>query len=121
MKLATRRVRLLALYTPDVLKKLQEGEIKDREEVEVLLHPRPSRPASRAEPRPTRKTTPLKSTGTTPSMACGMDVLWDALVDARQNYYREVSFRDLALGGLNGLQAVATTKGLEQAFPEARR
>ena len=47
-----------------------------------------------------------------------MDVLWDALVDARQNYYREVSFRDLVIGGLNGLQAVVTTKGLEKTFPK---
>ena len=46
------------------------------------------------------------------------DILWDALVDARQNYYRDVSFRDLALGGLNGVKAVVTTKGLEEAFPK---
>jgi carboxyl-terminal processing protease len=44
-------------------------------------------------------------------------MLWDALVDARTNYYREVSYRDLGLGGLNGLKVIATTKGLESAFP----
>ena len=38
--------------------------------------------------------------------------VWDALVDARTNYYREVSYRDLGLGGLTGLKVIATTKGL---------
>jgi carboxyl-terminal processing protease len=46
-----------------------------------------------------------------------MGMLWDSLVDARTNYYREVSYRDLGLGGLNGLKLLATTKGLEVAFP----
>ncbi len=44
-------------------------------------------------------------------------MLWDALVDARDNYYREVTYRDLGLGGLTGLKVIATTKGLESAFP----
>src|SRR6185437_9579976 len=39
LKLATRRVRLLALYTPEVLKTLQEGDTKERDEVEALLKP----------------------------------------------------------------------------------
>jgi carboxyl-terminal processing protease len=47
-----------------------------------------------------------------------MDILWDALVDARKAYYRDVNFKDLPLGGLNGVKAVATTKGLEAAFPK---
>ena len=37
LKLSTRRVRLLALYTPDVLKTLQDGDSKERDEVEALL------------------------------------------------------------------------------------
>src|SRR5688572_20683120 len=39
LKLATRRIRLIALYTPDELKKVQEREIKDREEAEQLINP----------------------------------------------------------------------------------
>src|SRR6202000_2380879 len=35
LKLSTRRVRLLALYTPEVLKTLQEGDSKERDEVEA--------------------------------------------------------------------------------------
>ncbi len=44
-------------------------------------------------------------------------MLWDALIDAKQNYYREVNYKQLALGGLNGVQAVVSTRGLEKAFP----
>ena len=45
-----------------------------------------------------------------------MDMLWDALNDAKQNYYREVSYKQLALGGLSGIQAVVSTRGLENSF-----
>ncbi len=116
LKLATRRVRLLALYTPDVLKKQQESEIKDREEVTALLDPT-TKPTSKPADSPADNES-FKIDWHDMLKGVRLDVLWDALVDAKQNYYREVSFRDLALGGLNGLQAVATTKGLEQAFPK---
>src|SRR5437764_804217 len=39
LKLATRRIRLLALYTPDQLRILQESESKDREEADALVRP----------------------------------------------------------------------------------
>src|SRR5687768_15679828 len=39
LKQVTRRVRLLALYTPDELKKLSESESKERDEVDALLRP----------------------------------------------------------------------------------
>ena len=52
LKLTTRRVRLLALYTPEVLKSMQEGEVKEREEVDALLHPatQPSRTKPTTKP-----------------------------------------------------------------------
>src|SRR5438477_8593764 len=39
LKLATRRIRLLALYTPSELKAVQEVEIKSRKEVDKILNP----------------------------------------------------------------------------------
>jgi hypothetical protein len=51
LKLATRRVRLLALYTPEVLRKLQEGEVKDRAEIEALLNPT-TQPATQPTTKP---------------------------------------------------------------------
>src|SRR5439155_4462575 len=50
---------------------------------------------------------------------------WHSLIDAKTKYYRDASFRDLGLGGLKGIEAIVTTKGLEKAFPrigdEAKR
>lgn len=126
LKLATRRVRLLALYTPDALKQLQESEKTEREQVEALLKPTPTtRPAA---------TQPASHPATQPSAdavdadgfkvdwhetlrGVKFDMLWDALVDAKRNYYREVNYKQLALGGLKGLQALVSTQGLEKAFP----
>src|SRR4029079_17004775 len=46
-----------------------------------------------------------------------MDMLWDALVDARDNYFREVNYKKLGVGGLEGVRSLLATKGLEKAFP----
>jgi carboxyl-terminal processing protease len=122
LKLATRRVRLLAMYTPDVLKTLQESEVKDRDQVEQLLRPT-TQPATQPSTQPAKKDLAGKSETFKIDWhetlrGVRMDMLWDALVDADQNYYRGVSYKDLAGGGIRGLRAVVTTKGLEQAFPK---
>jgi carboxyl-terminal processing protease len=115
LKLSTRRVRLLALYTPDVLKSMQEGDQKERDEVDQLLHPT------------TQPTTKPAEQGTDDSFKIDwheqlrgvrLDMLRDALFDAKGHYFREVSYKTLALGGLNGLKTLASTKGLEKAFPK---
>jgi carboxyl-terminal processing protease len=115
LKLATRRVRLLALYTPDVFKQLQSADSKEREEVDRLLNPTTqpaTQPAAEADSDSFKVDWHENLRGIHP------DMLWDALVYARNNYYREVDYKTLALGGINGLRAVVTTKGLEQAFPK---
>ena len=145
LKLATRRVRLLAMYAPDALETLRKSEVKDRDEVEQLLKAT-TQPATQpvAESKESNNTD-VASTGATtqPADAQGkknpadalvndslkldwrdtlhgvsMPMLWEALVDADQNYYRNVDYKILALGGLRGLRAVLTTKGLETAFPK---
>ena len=118
LKLATRRVRLLAVYTPDVFKALQESETKDRDEVEQLLHPttQPSTQPTKKEDRTAVDTFKIDWHETLRGVQ--MNMLWEALTDADQNYYRQISYRDMALGGLNGLRTVVTTKGLEAAFPK---
>ena len=47
-----------------------------------------------------------------------MDMLVDALEDTRGNYFRDVSYKTLAIGGLKGLETLATTPGLDKAFPK---
>lgn len=135
LKLATRRIRLLALYTPDSLKAIQESESKTRDAVEKLLRPPTTQQFVRdgSSSAGTQSTAASKSATTKPDPTLAdnpdfkidwhdtlhgvkMDMLWNALVDARSNYWRDVTYRDLMIGGLKGIQAVATTKGLDKAF-----
>jgi carboxyl-terminal processing protease len=44
-------------------------------------------------------------------------MLKTALIEAKSNYWKDVDFKTLMTGGLKGLQAVATTRGLETTFP----
>jgi carboxyl-terminal processing protease len=122
LKLSTRRVRLLALYTPDVLRQMQEGDQKERDEVDLLLRPT-TQPATQAAALHSPATQPagaddenFKVDWHETLRGVRMDMLWDALIDAKQNYYRDVNYKQLALGGLNGIQAVVSTRGLEKSF-----
>ena len=114
LKLATRRLRLIALYNPDELKKLQEVELKDREAADALLKP---------TTKPTTK--PVVDESSDDSFRIDwretlrgieMPMLKDALDDAKVNYYRPVDYRSLMMGGLKGLQTLASTRGLEKTF-----
>jgi carboxyl-terminal processing protease len=122
LKLATRRVRLLALYTPEVLKNLQEGDQKERDEVEALLKPttQPSAKAPETQPAAAadKDNDTFKIDWHETLRGVQLEMLWDALVDAKTNYYRDMNYKKLALGGLNGLQTIVSTKGLEKAFPK---
>jgi carboxyl-terminal processing protease len=131
LKVASLRVRLLLVYTPDLMRKLQDAEAKDREVADNLL-------------RATTQPSVSKAATTQPSVAMGastkpddqsaddaiaptdwrdmtrgiqFDMLLDALDLAAHQYYRDVTFQDLLEGGLNGLETVMTTDGLGEAFP----
>ncbi len=120
LKLATRRIRLVALYTPDQLKSLQEAESKDREEVDTVLLPATKPTTKTAATKPVAKEDAndnFKIDWHEQLRGVQMRMLRDALGDARSDYYREVPLRNMLSGGLNGLRAVATTAGLEKAFP----
>ncbi|HEX8913317.1 MAG TPA: S41 family peptidase [Humisphaera sp.] len=118
LKTVTRRVRLLAVYTPEALKGMQEAEVKDREAADQLLRPT-TRPATKPATNPAADAgDDFKTDWRETLRGVKMDALWDALVDAQRNYYRETSYKALALGGLNGIRVLATTKGLEKAFPK---
>ncbi len=114
LKLATRRIRLLVTYSPDVIKTLQQAESKERDEVEALVSPatQPStKPAKDEDNDAFRIDWRDQVRGADKSM------LIEAIDDARTNYYRGVEYRDLLRGGLKGIRAVLTTKGLETTFP----
>jgi carboxyl-terminal processing protease len=115
LKVATRRIRLVALYTPDQLKGLQESESKDREEIDAILHPT-TQPAAKPVVKDDANDN-FKIDWHESLRGIHMRMLREALGDARSDYYREVPLRNMLTGGLNGLKAVATTAGLEKAFP----
>jgi carboxyl-terminal processing protease len=115
LKLVTRRVRLLALYTPDVLKHLQDGDVKERDEVETLLHPT-TQPTTK--PSDASDDNAFKIDWHETLKGVRMDMLWDALRNANDHYYRDVDYKTLAHGGLKGIRTLVETKGLENAFPK---
>lgn len=118
LKVATRRIRLLAMYNPQEFKKIQELEAKDREAVDLLINPTTQPTTAKATTKPDDdKDDSFKTDWHQSLKDIKMGMLWDALVDARLNYFREVSYRNLGLGGLSGLKVIATTKGLEGTFP----
>jgi carboxyl-terminal processing protease len=132
LKLATLRLRLLLVYAPDRWKKLQDVEAKDRQVADDLLHPttQPSvakADLTRPEVAPSSTTRPDAVTQLPDDfsstdwhdMTRGIqfDMLLDALDMAAHQYYRDVTFQDLLKGGLNGLETIMTTDGLQDAFP----
>ncbi len=116
LKSATRRVRLLAFYAPDELKEMQEGDVKERNEVEVLLRTEKDKATSRPATEPVANDS-FKTDWHDTLRDVKYSMLREAMADVRMNYFRDISYKNLMIGGLRGLQALATTGGLEKAFP----
>lgn len=133
LKLATRRIRLVAIYTPDQFKEIQEAELKDREEADALI-----RPATQPTTTPSETGAFIKSSTqpTTQEEAADVidaaedsfrvdwketlrgidaDMLVEAIKDTKKNYYKPIDYRTLMKGGMSGIKAVLTTRGLEEA------
>jgi len=115
LKLATRRIRLLALYTPGGIKALQESEAKERDAVDALLNPA-TQPTTKKTEKDEEQNDAFKIDWRETVKGVRKEMLVDALNHARTNYYRPVEYKDLLVGGIKGLRAMATTKGLEQTF-----
>lgn len=128
LKAVTRRVRLLALYTPESLKALQESDVKDREEARALLEKNEKKDGAEAgkadalakeekkvEPRIDNESFRVDWRETLRGVR--MEMLTEALADTKENYFRDTNYKKLGVGGLEGVRAILTTKGLEKAFP----
>ena len=135
LKDSTRRVRLLAVYTPEVLDELRDGNTKKNEEVAKLLSDdRKAEAAANGTTLPATKPA-AESPATRPSdpsadldesfrtdwhdqvKGATPEMLRDAIVDADEYYYQPVEYKNLLVGGLDATLALATTPGLERAFP----
>ena len=125
LKLATRRVRLLALYTPDVLKSMQESEVKEREEVDALLQP--DHPADHpADDQAATKTDDENDSfkidwhETLTRRADGHALGRPGRRPTRTTTATSASATS-ALGGLNGLRGRRHHQGPGKGVPQARR
>ncbi|HEV8378995.1 MAG TPA: S41 family peptidase [Tepidisphaeraceae bacterium] len=114
LKTCTRRIRLLALYTPAELKKIQDVDGKEREEVDALLHPTTQPTTKPAQDEEAENANRIDWRETLRDVH--IDMLENALFNARANYYRDVNYQKMMLGGLGGLRIVLTTPALEKAF-----
>lgn len=118
LKLATRRVRLLAMYTPDQFKALGDAEVKEREEADALLKEPTTQPTTNPTTNPSlADNDAFKIDWHDTLRGVRIDMLYDALEDAKTNYWKDTNYKALLTGGLKGVQAILTTKGLEKAFP----
>lgn len=112
-KSVTQRLRLLAMYTPDEFKKSLDEEIKLRERADELLSP-----TTQPTTKPVAEDNDSFKTDWRDTLRdIKLEMLVDALDDARQHYWKDVTYKMLTTGGLKGLQALASTRGLEKAFP----
>src|SRR2546421_2248246 len=115
LKTCTRRIRLLALYVPAELKKIQDVDAKEREEVDQLLRAPTTQPTTKpAVDEEAENANRIDWHETLRDVH--IDMLEMALVNARSNYYRDVNYQKMMLGGLGGLRIVMTTPALEKAF-----
>lgn len=115
LKQATRRIRLLALYAPDYLKDIQKAESAEREAVAALLKPT-TQPATQPVAEEEDQADAFRIDWREALKDIRPKMLEDALFDAREHYWRDVTYRDLLLGGLRGVEALVTTRGLETTF-----
>ncbi len=115
LKTVTRRVRLLAIFTPDQLKILREKEFKERMEVDALLRPT-TQPATKPSEWGNNEAFKIDWKETLKDIR--MSMLRDALEHAAKDYYRDITYRQMTEGGLNAMRVVATTAGLETVFPQ---
>jgi len=117
LKSVTRRVRLLAMYAPDQLKQIQSEDVKERDAVDALLNPS-TQPATKpiAATQPAQNDN-FKTDWHDSLKGVKMEMLINTMHDAFSDYYRDVNYKGLMLGGLDAVDAVVNTHGLEKTFP----
>jgi carboxyl-terminal processing protease len=116
LKEATRRIRLLMVYSPDQFKSMEKAEVATRKPADLLLHPTPQ-PAKEEDPLANADNPDFKLDWHDAVRGASMDLLLDTLSFAQRDYFRDVPMKTLMAGGIDALRMVGTTQGLEAAFP----
>jgi carboxyl-terminal processing protease len=115
---ARRHCRLLAMYTPDDYKALVEADVKDRDQAAKLLKEPSTQPTTEPATRPLFSDNDSFKTDWRDSLrGVQLSMLLDALGNAKENYWKDLEYKKLLHGGLKGVRALVTTKGLEKEFP----
>jgi carboxyl-terminal processing protease len=114
LKVATQRIRLLLVYTPDQFKAIQDSEAGAREKADALLSPT-TQPTT--APSVTDDVGDFKLDWHETVHGITFDMLLDSIIYAERDYYRDVTLQGLLNGGIDSLRTLATTKGLDKAFP----
>lgn len=116
----SRRLRMLALYTPDTVKKLYKEDATDRDEVEALIRELDgkgpaTKPATRtAEDEEQEKANRVDWHDALRGIRA--EILTDALTQTRQTYYKDTDFRKVLTSGLTSLRVLVTTPALRDVF-----
>ncbi len=115
LKLSTRRLRLLAMYAPDAMKTIQKADEAERLRADALI--KPTTQPARVEADEDDDGEGFRTDWRDMLAGVNKNMVKEAIFQARGNYYREVSYRDLMLGGLNGLKVLVSIRELENTFP----
>ncbi|HTW93421.1 MAG TPA: hypothetical protein VMD30_01420, partial [Tepidisphaeraceae bacterium] len=110
----TRHMELLALYTPQYFRSLRDDYDKASESAEKLLGDSGSLPPT-TQPDDDNSEFSIDWHDTVRGISPSM--LPDALFDAEEDYFRDAPYTKLMTGGIEGMQMVADTRGLEKTFP----
>jgi carboxyl-terminal processing protease len=111
-----RKLNVLALYTPKQLEDAYKKEADLRAEVAKLIDPDKAPTTKPSDELPVIDDA-FKLDWKELLQGVRIDMLRDALDNARQRYYRDVNYVELTNGGIEGIRNLVTTKGIDVAFP----
>jgi carboxyl-terminal processing protease len=116
-----RRVRILAMYCPDIIKAQRAEDAKLADEIDKILPPTTTRAT-----RPTPTTAPADDDVTDSAFKIDWHdtlrgikapLLFKGLIEIRGNYWRELDFTKVIAGGISGVRTLVTTQGVTGEFP----
>lgn len=110
----SRRLTLLAVYAPDELEAVYKADAEARRKAADILEPEKSttKPSDDIEMNPD-----FRLDWKQMLQGVRLDMLRDSITGARDGYYRDTAYPELAAGGIQGLELLITTSGLEKTFP----
>ena len=112
----SRKLTLVAMYAPDALEKIYKSETAERLKVLAIVAPDKAAIAT-TKPSDDDLNEDFRIDWKQMLQGVKVDMLREALEDARQNYYRDTTFPQLVAGGVTGLTQFAETPGLAETFP----